>query len=241
MKSQRFQYKRLGLLLALSTGLSCVSLGLPLQRALANGWILFQEGNLQPLVGTHTFAGTAGQTVAIALRTDGFSGAVVLIAPNGDEVARNEYYGRTSGPMIVTTLPTSGAYKILAQSPYGQAGTYTVNVRIATAYDLAFSRGVQLNQEGDYAGAIAAFNEAIRADPQSPEAYVELGNLLYNDARRLKPEEARSIVSAYERAAAAYERQGNQEMAQMLRDLIVVVQAEVSPIPSGAFPGGGVR
>lgn len=241
MKSQRFQYKRLGLLLALSTGLSCVSLGLPLQRALANDWILYQEGNLQPLVGTHTFAGTAGQTVAIALRVNGFTGAVTLIAPNGDEIASNEYYGRSSVPTIVATLPSSGAYKILARSPYGQAGTYTVNVRVATAYDVAFSRGVQLNQQGDYAGAIAAFNEAIRADPQNPDAYVELGDLLYAEAMRLKPEEARSIVSAYERAAAAYERQGNQEMMQMLRDLIVLIQSEVSPSPSGALAGGGVR
>lgn len=234
MKSQRFQYKRLGLLLALSTGLSCVSLGLPLQRALANGWILYQEGNLQPLVGTHTFAGTAGQTVAIALRVNGFTGALTLVAPNGDEIASNEYYGRSGVPTIVTTLPTSGAYKILARSPYGQAGTYTVNVRIATAYDLAFSRGVQLNQEGDYAGAIAAFNEAISVDPRNPEAHVELGDLLYAEAVRLKPEEARRIVAAYEQAAAAYERQGNSEMAQMLRDQIAAIQSEAglsSPEP----------
>ncbi|BAU44810.1 tetratricopeptide repeat protein [Leptolyngbya sp. O-77] len=241
MRNRRFQYKRLGLLLALSTGLSCVSLGLPLQRALANGWILYQEGNLQPLVGTHTFAGTAGQTVAIALRVNGFTGAVTLIAPNGDEIASNEYYGRSGVPTIVTTLPSSGAYKILARSPYGQAGTYTVNVRVATAYDLAFSRGVQLNQQGDYAGAIAAFNEAIRADPQNPDAYVELGDLLYAEAMRLKPEEVRSIVSAYEQAAAAYERQGNQEMAQMLREQIAAIRSEVSPVTSEPLPEGGVR
>jgi len=241
MRNRRFQYKRLGLLLALSTGLSWVSLGLPLQRALANDWILYQEGNLQALVGTHTFAGTAGQTVAIALRTQGFTGAVTLVAPNGDEIASNEYYGRSGVPTIVTTLPSSGAYKILARSPYGQAGAYTVNVRIATAYDQAFSRGIQLNLQGDYAGAIAAFNEAIRADPQNPDAYVELGDLLYAEAMRLKPEEARSIVLAYERAAAAYERQGNQEMAQMLRDQIAAIQAEVGLLAPEPISGQGIR
>ncbi|GAB4469592.1 MAG: hypothetical protein OHK0037_27890 [Elainellaceae cyanobacterium] len=241
MRNRRFQFKRLGLLLALSTGLSWVSLGLPLQRALANDWILYQEGNLQALVGTHTFAGTAGQTVAIALRTQGFTGAVTLVAPNGDEILSNEYYGRSGVPTIVTTLPTSGAYKILARSPYGQAGTYTVNVRIATAYDLAFSRGIQLNQQGDYSGAIAAFNEAIRADPQNPDAYVELGDLLYAEAMRLKPEEVRSIVSAYEQAATAYERQGNQEMAQMLREQIAAIRSEVSPVTSEPLPEGGIR
>jgi tetratricopeptide (TPR) repeat protein len=241
MRNRRFQFKRLGLLLALSTGLSWVSLGLPLQRALANDWILYQEGNLQALVGTHTFAGTAGQTVAIALRTQGFSGAVTLVAPNGDEILSNEYYGRSGVPTIVTTLPTSGAYKILARSPYGQAGAYTVNVRIATAYDLAFSRGIQLNQQGDYVGAIAAFNEAISADPQNPDAYVELGDLLYAEATRLKPDEVRSIVSAYERAAAAYERQGNQEMAQMLREQIAAIRSEVSPVTAEPLPEAGVR
>lgn len=67
MRIRRFQLKHMGLLMALSTGFSLVSLALPLQRAQANDWVLYQEGNLQPLVGTHTFAGTAGQTVAIAL------------------------------------------------------------------------------------------------------------------------------------------------------------------------------
>ncbi|GAB4154074.1 MAG: hypothetical protein Fur0046_34040 [Cyanobacteria bacterium J069] len=228
MRIRRFQLKHMGLLMALSTGFSLVSLALPLQRAQANDWVLYQEGNLQPLVGTHTFAGTAGQTVAIALKTEGFAGSLALVAPNGEEIATNEYYGRSGVPTIVATLPASGAYKVLARSPYGQPGTYTVNVRVATAYDQAFSRGIQLSQQRDLSGAIAAFNEAIRADPQNPDAHVELADVLYADAVRLKPDELRSIIAAYEQAAVIYERQGNREMSQMLRDQILALQAENS-------------
>jgi len=192
-------------------------LGLP-SPAWAQAPILEREGNLQPLQREHIFNGAAGQRVAITLTSDEFDGALTLFGPNGTELASNEDYARSTDPTIVVTLPSSGAYKILARSSYGQAGTYTVRVRPATAYDEAYARGVALVQAGNFLEAIEAFNEAIELDPSQPVAYLDLADATYAEATRLQPQEAATIIGGYRRAADLYEQQNNLEMAQMLRD-----------------------
>lgn len=186
--------------------------------ALAQTPILEREGNLRSLQGEHIYNGTAGQQVAISLTSTEFDGALTLLGPNGTELATNEDYARSPNPTIIITLPSSGAYKILARSSYGQAGSYTVSVRPATAYDEAYARGVTLVQSGNFLEAIDAFREATQADPSQPVAYLDMADALYTEATRLQPEEARTIVANYNRAADLYAQQGNAEMAQMLRE-----------------------
>lgn len=199
---------------------TCVGGGLLPSAAWAQTPILQRDGNLQSLQGEHIFNGTAGQQVAISLTSEEFDGALTLMAPNGTELAQNEDYARSPNPTIVITLPSSGAYKILARSSYGQPGSYTVQVRMATAYDAAYAQGVTLVQQGNYLEAIAAFQEATQLDPSQPVAYLDLADTVYAEASRLQPEELATVISNYRRAADLYEQQGNAEMAQMLRDQV---------------------
>ncbi|MBD1914125.1 MULTISPECIES: pre-peptidase C-terminal domain-containing protein [unclassified Leptolyngbya] len=207
--------RALGVMGAIATlaGSACFS-----SAALAQTPILEREGSLRSLQGEHVYNGTAGQRVAISLTSTEFDGALTLLSPNGTELATNEDYARSQNPTIIITLPSTGAYKILARSSYGQAGSYTVNVRPATAYDEAYARGVNLVQSGNFLGAIDAFREATQADPNQPVAYLDMADALYTEATRLRPEEARNIVANYNRAADLYAQQGNTEMAQMLRE-----------------------
>src|SRR5687768_1207292 len=95
--------------------------------ALADTPILERDGNLRSLQGEHIYNGTSGQRVAISLASTEFDGALTLLGPNGAELASNEDYARSPNPTIVITLPSTGAYKILARSSYGQPGNYTVS------------------------------------------------------------------------------------------------------------------
>jgi len=215
MTRMMFPTRALGWMAAIATMAGGLWLSAP---ASAQAPILEREGNLQSLQGEHTFNGMAGQQVAISLTSEEFDGALTLLAPNGTELASNEDYARSSNPTIVITLPSNGAYKILARSSYGQAGSYTVQVRTATAYDAAYARGVTLAQSGSYLEAIAAFEEATELDPSQPVAFLDLADAVYAEATRLQPQEATIILNNYRQAAALYEQQGNMEMAQLLRD-----------------------
>lgn len=218
--------RAVGFLAAIAT---LVGGGLLPSVAWAQTPILQRDGNLQSLQGEHIFNGTAGQQVTISLTSEEFDGALTLMAPNGTELAQNEDYARSPNPTIVITLPSSGAYKILARSSYGQAGTYTVQVRTATPYDTAYARGVTLVQEGNYIEAIAAFQEAIQAEPSQPIAYLDLADAVYAEATRLQPDELTTVISNYRRAADLYEQQGNAEMAQMLREQISYLEQISNP------------
>lgn len=215
MTRMMFPLRALGLMGAIAT--LAAGTWLP-SAALAQTPILEREGTLRSLQGEHLYNGTAGQRVAISLTSTDFDGALTLLAPNGTELATNEDYARSPNPTIIITLPSNGAYKIMARSSSGQAGSYRVSVRPATAYDEAYSRGVTLVQSGNFLGAIEAFRAATEADSNQPVAYLDMADALYAEATRIQPEEIRTIVANYNRAANLYEQQGNAEMAQMLRD-----------------------
>lgn len=212
----RFLFKPLGFLLTISTVL--VSTLPNAQRAAAEVTPLRQTGVLESVQGTHTFSGTAGQVVLITVTSDELDTSLTVLAPNGETLASNDDFGRSLNPSAVLTLPTTGAYQLIASSPYAQSGTYRVSVRIATPYDQAYAKGLQLVSERNYAEAIAAFNEAIRLDAKQPSTYLDLADAIYTDATTLKPEERQGIVSNYQRAADLYEQAGNTEMANSLRE-----------------------
>lgn len=226
----RFSVKActLGLLTAIATS---VGVALLPTAATAQTAILETSGDLRSLGGDHVFSGTAGQSVAISLTSTEFDGGLTLLAPNGMELATNEDYARSINPTIVITLPSTGDYQIMARSPYGAPGAYTVQVRVATAFDQAYFQGVTLMQAGNYTEAIAAFTEATEVDSTQPVAFLDLADAVYAEATRLKPEEQAVVVANYRRAAELYEQQGNTDMAQMLRDQLSYLEA----VPSGGF------
>ncbi|WP_204151880.1 trypsin-like peptidase domain-containing protein [Leptolyngbya sp. CCY15150] len=106
-----------------------------------NGLILNDQGRLGPgslilqedgsYYQEHTFYGTSGQTVTISMESNEFDTYLILLGPNGELIDQNDDVGpNTLNSRIVTTLPRTGTYVILANSydNTGQ-GRYTLTVR----------------------------------------------------------------------------------------------------------------
>lgn len=230
---------KLGLVVTTVLG-GIVTASVPAIAQATSGVILQRQGNLRPAQGEHLFTGTAGQTVAVTVTSTDFDPSLALIAPGGEEIAFNDDYARTTDPTIVITLPMSGTYKVLARSLSGQSGNYTVSIRVASPYDRAYYEGTTLYRQGNYPAAIAALNEAIRLDPNQPTVHLDLADVLYAEATRLKPDEIAGIVNSYRRALELYQQAGNAEMVRMLQDQISYFeqQAEFNTpaTPSPATP-----
>lgn len=229
-------FKPLGILLTVATVLTSATLTLTTaQRASADISPLRQTGVLESIQGTHTFSGTAGQLVLITVTSDDFDSSLTVLAPDGaelgTELATSDNFGRSLNPSVVLTLPTTGDYQLIARSPYGQAGAYEVSVRVATPYDQVYANGLSLVANGDYSGAIAAFNQAIQLDPKQPSPYLDLADAIYTEATTLKPEEQEGVVSNYLRAADLYEQAGDTEMAASLREQASYFQSSEVPVP----------
>lgn len=222
MERVRFSSHAVGLLVAIATVGGVVWTAAP---ATAQTPILQEQGNLESLLGRHMFSGTAGQEVVISILSTDFSGALTVLAPNGTELASNEGFSRDpSVSSIYLTLPNDGDYTILARSPFGAPGSYTVQVRVATPYDAAYTRGSNLLFQGDFRGAIEALTEAISLDPNQPDAYLDLADAIYGEATRLQPDEIEAVTSNYLQAADLYEQQGNMQQAEMLREQVRFLQ-----------------
>lgn len=174
---------------------------------------LFEEqGTLAPMEDEYTFSGKSGDTVTISMTSTDFDTFLVLHAPSGEELASNDDYARSLNSTIVFTLPANGTYKVVARSFSGQGGNYLVTVRAATPFDRAYSRATELYRNGDVDAAVAAFTEAIQVDAERPEAYLDRGDLYYSQGN------ISGTRTDYQRAIALYEKQGNSEMAQNLRE-----------------------
>jgi tetratricopeptide (TPR) repeat protein len=215
--------RKLGLYVAAVTLLSG-ALVLPGYPASAQA-LLEQEGTLRSTEGESTFLGEAGRSVIITVTSSDFDPTVVLIDPSGAELAYNNDYARSLNSAIVYTLPTSGTYKVVARSLSGTGGNYEVVVADATAYEQAYYRGISAQQDGNYEAAIAAFDEAIRLDPNQPAVYLERADALYAQAQQLRPDEQEAIVQNYERALELYEQAGDTANAQLIREQMMYFQA----------------
>lgn len=73
----------------------------------------------------YRFDGRAGQQVVIEMASREIDPFLILLAPNGREVAQDDDSGGGKNARIVATLPLSGTYLLLANSyQAGEAGTY---------------------------------------------------------------------------------------------------------------------
>lgn len=176
--------------------------------------LLEQQGTLEPLQHEYTFSGKKGQAVVISMSSDAFDPILSLLDPSDREIATNDDYARTFNAAIVITLPRDGTYKILAQSVSGQGGDYAVTVKPATAYEQAYARGMDFYLEGRFSEALTAYTEAIRLQPDQPIAYLDRGDVYYAQGNM------QALLSDYQKAADLYDKAGDYENAQAVRDQI---------------------
>jgi S1-C subfamily serine protease len=78
----------------------------------------------------YAFEGRAGQRVVIEMASADLDPYLILLAPNGSELAQDDDGGGQSNARIVTTLPQSGTYVLLANSRQpGETGTYRLRAQ----------------------------------------------------------------------------------------------------------------
>lgn len=217
--------RKVGCVLATAIALGTVSWASFAPTARAQETLFEEQGTLQPMEDSYTFAGTAGQAVAISMTSEVFDTLLMLRGPNGQDIAMNDDYARSLNSTIVTTLPTTGTYTVLARSFSGQGGPYRIVVRPATAYDLSYAQGLEQIRNGDLDAAIASFTEAINQDPTQPMAYLDRGDAYYGQG------DIQAVIADYTRAADLYEQAGDMDMAQSLREQISYIQASPEPMP----------
>lgn len=202
---------------ALLSGVSIAPMAAQAQNP-ARQPLMQQQGTLQPMQQEHRFTGKKGQIVIIAMTSEDFDTFLSLLDPQGEEIANNDDYARTLNSSIVMTLPSDGTYKILARSFSGQGGNYTVAINPATDYDQAYSRGANLYMEGKLSEAIAAYTESIRLSPDQPVAYLDRGDVYYAQGN------LQGLIADYQKAVELYEKAGDTETAQMIREQIQAIQ-----------------
>ena len=193
--------------------------------------ILQQQGNLAPMRDEYSFEGEGGQTITITMASEEFDTLLILLDPEGEEIAVNDDYGGTLNSTIVTTLPSSGAYTVLAGSYTGQGGMYDVAIRPATEFEQAFNQAMNLSEAQNYPDAISAYSAAIDIDPTKPEGYMGRADAYWGQAyaeqgdsfagpESLSEEVREAIIADYEQAADLLEKSGETDFAQSLREQI---------------------
>jgi tetratricopeptide (TPR) repeat protein len=210
--------KKLGLL-AIATTLSGTSLLMSApaqaQRSTQAPQVLLEEqGTLEPVQDEYTFSGKKGQAVTIAMTSDIVDSYLVLMAPNGEEIATNDDFARSLNAAIVMTLPNDGTYKVQARSISGEGGDYSITVKPATAYEQAYARGITLFLQDKLSEAITAYSEAIQLEPDQPIAYLDRGDVYYAQ------DNLQGLIADYQKAAELYDKLGDRDNAQMVRDQI---------------------
>ena len=109
---------------------------------------------------THTFEGTAGETIAIELSSDEFDAYLILVGPDGKKLAEADDGAGGTNSLMIMTLPTSGTYTMVANTyKAGETGQYRVEWRTATARDQ--DRANQLNRQVTELYGAGRYNEAI--------------------------------------------------------------------------------
>ena len=213
--------------------------------------IFEDQGTLEPAQQEYPITVEAGDVVAIVLTSEDFDTVLTLLDPDGEEVAFNDDFGGTLNSRIVYSAKVSGTYTVITKSFDGQGGSYDLEVRPATEYEVSYSEAQASVQAGNYDAAIAAYSEAIELDSSDPEAYLgraeayfgqayaelEAQGLVLEQPSDLSPETRDAIVADYQTAADLYEAAGDPFTADSLREQVEYIQTGGASGPAG----GGIR
>jgi serine protease Do len=97
----------------------------------------------------YTFEGRAGQRVQIEMSSRELDAYLILLDPNGRDLAQDDDGGGGTNARIAIALPTDGTYFLMANSyQAGQAGTYTLRATATGGSNAVSREGVILRQEG---------------------------------------------------------------------------------------------
>ncbi|GAB4342735.1 MAG: hypothetical protein Fur0042_05190 [Cyanophyceae cyanobacterium] len=207
--SRRFPYgQRL-------TGLALAIAAIAAAPAVAQAQSLLEEsGSLAPMEARYTFTGQAGQTVTVRLNSKDFDPVLLLLGPDGAELAMNDDSERTLNSRVVTTLPQGGTYTIVARSFSGGGGDFKVSVTPATALDQDLFRIETLFYEGSMDSVLGELDRAIANHPNSPTLY------WYRADAHLSLEQQDKALEDYRRAQALFEQAGDTDNAATIADMI---------------------
>ncbi|MEM6838608.1 MAG: tetratricopeptide repeat protein [Cyanobacteria bacterium P01_C01_bin.120] len=156
-----------------------------------NSQILSDDGSYYNI---HTFEGMAGETISIEMVSAAFDTYLILVGPDGVTVVQDDDSGGNTNARIVTTLPSTGPYQIIANSySSGETGEYTLTWRAAELEEVgqnaALRRATELNQQaiqldrqGRYGEAEPLFQQALAIHREQlgedhPDVATSLNNL----------------------------------------------------------------
>ncbi|WP_204139938.1 tetratricopeptide repeat protein [Halomicronema sp. CCY15110] len=166
---------------------------------------------------THTFAGTAGESLTFELTSDDFDAYLILLNPVGERIAQDDDGAGGTNARITLTLPVNGTYTFIVKSyEPSETGAYRFEVRASTVSEEATARAAQLElqisdlyQSGSYSSIIPLAEEVLaifeqELGPEHPDTARSLNNLAFFYKLTGHYQEAEPL---YLRALAVYEQQ----------------------------------
>lgn len=209
--------------------------------------ILEEQGTIEPASREYPLDLEAGDVVTVVLTSEDFDTVLTLLGPDGEEVAFNDDFGNTLNSRIVYSVDEAGSYTIVTKSFDGEGGDFSLAVRPATEYEVAYNEAQISIQDQDFAGAIAAYSDAIELEPENPEPYLGRADAYFGQAQAeleaagevleepsdLSSEVREAIVEDFQKAAELYEAEGDPFTAQSLREQIQYIETGEFPEPEG--------
>lgn len=124
--------------------------GAPINGSLASGDNVLPADN--SFFDVYTFDGQAGQQVSIEMTSGAIDPFLILIGPNGEEVAQDDDGGGNANAKIVVALPASGKYTLVANSYQGgESGDYRLQATANGVSPQPQTTGVILQERGELA------------------------------------------------------------------------------------------
>jgi tetratricopeptide (TPR) repeat protein len=141
----------------------------------------------------HPFEGEAGQVIRIDLTSEDFDPYLIVIGPDGNDIAQDDDGGNGTDARLTLTLPTTGTYQILANTYRpGATGSYILSWETVTGEaalqaetlqraEALNQQVLQLYQAGRYGEAIPIAEEALRIRRDLlPENHPDVAQSLHN-------------------------------------------------------------
>lgn len=111
---------------------------------------------------THTFTGTAGETITVDLISNDFDTYLILISPTGERLAQNNDRAGDSNSQITLTLPVTGVYDVIVNSYVAnEIGAYQLQWRTATTLERELAQASQLHEQAIELEQAGRYEEAI--------------------------------------------------------------------------------